>query len=343
MAGYNAVSGSVFARQLIERVRAIPGVEVATLTDRQPGPGTMVMGGLSVPGVSPPPGQQYFYPNWNIVDSGYFSTLRIPLVEGREFSDADRDNAQQVAIIGETAARRFFPGASALGQVVNVHTGLLSVPNLPSTPLVVVGVVRDLPSAPNLPAPLSLYVPIGQKYVSGITILARRGGASVAENMRTLVASMNPNLPVLSAQTLESAQSGPVETQLRLAAIIAGSVGVVGILLAAIGIYGVTAYSVARRTREIGIRLSLGAGRSAVVAMILRQGMTLVAMGLAIGLALGAGVGRVLAAQRFGITAPGAMTFLAATMLFIAVAVIACYAPLRRATRVSAMAALRYE
>ena len=134
-----------------------------------------------------------------------------------------------------------------------------------------------------------------------------------------------------------------VEAQLRVAATVAGSVGLIGLLLAAMGIYGVTAYTVARRTREIGIRLSLGAGRSAVVAMILRQGMTLVGIGLTIGLALSLGVGRMLAAQRFGITAPGAATFVAATMLFVVVALIACYAPLRRAIRIAAMDALRYE
>jgi ABC-type antimicrobial peptide transport system permease subunit len=134
-----------------------------------------------------------------------------------------------------------------------------------------------------------------------------------------------------------------VETQFRVAATVAGSVGLIGLLLAAMGIYGVTAYTVARRTREIGIRLSLGAGRSAVVGLILRQGMMLVGIGLAIGLALSLGVGRMLAAQRFGITAPGAATFVAATMLFIVVALIACYAPLRRAIRIAAMDALRYE
>ena len=344
MAGYTATTGGLFAHQLIDRVRAIPGVEVATLTDRLPRPGTMMtMGGVTVPGVSPPPGQRYFYPDWNIVDAGYFATLKIPLIAGRDFSDLDRDDAQRVAILGEAAARRFFPGKDAIGQVVHVHTDMRSTSNVPATPLVVVGIARDLTSPRDFQAPLSLYVPLRQKYVAGITILARTTGPSVADEIRAVVTSMNPNLPVLTAQTLESAQTGPVETQLRLAAIIAGSVGVVGILLAAMGIYGVTAYSVARRTREIGIRLSLGAGRSAVVAMILRQGMTLVGIGLVIGLALGAGVGRLLAAQRFGITAPGAMTFLAATTLFLVVAFIACYAPLRRATRISAMAALRYE
>ena len=344
MAGYSAVSGTSFARQLIERVRAIPGVEEATLADRQPGPGTMVMGGLSVPGVSPPQGQNYFYPNWNVVESDYFATLRIPFVAGRDFSAVDRDGAQNVAIIAEAAAGRFFPGRSAVGQVVHVHTGILSDPNLASTPVVIVGVVRDQAFSPGLPTPLSLYVPIQQKYVSGITILARTmGPASVVEEIRAAVTSMNPNLPVLKAQTLDSSTNGPVETQLRVAAVVAGSVGLIGVLLAAMGIYGVTAYTVARRTREIGIRLSLGAGRSAVVGLILRQGMALVGIGLAIGLSLGVGVGRVLAAQRFGITTPRAMTFVGAALLFIAVGLIACYAPLRRATRIGAMEALRYE
>jgi putative ABC transport system permease protein len=183
-----------------------------------------------------------------------------------------------------------------------------------------------------------------QKYVSGITILARtKGPASVADDIRALVTSMNPNLPVLIAQSLDSLGRGPVEAQLRVSATVAGSVGLIGLLLAAIGIYGVTVYTVARRTREIGIRLSLGASRFAVAGMILRQGMTLVGIGLAIGLVLSVAVGRVLAAQRFGITTPAISIFTAATMLFIVVALIACYAPLRRAVRIGAMEALRYE
>ena len=344
MAGYTATTGSAFARQLIERVRAIPGVEAASLSDRQPDPGSMMMGGLTVDGVSPPQGQPYFYPNWNVVDSQYFATLRIPLLAGRDFADADRVGSQPVAIIGESAAKRFFPGESAVGQVVHVHTGNLNVPGSPSSALVVVGVARDVQITPNLAPRLNLYVPMQQKYVSGLTILARtKGPTSAADDIRAVVTSMNPNLPVLVAQTLDSLGRGPVETQLRVAATVAGSVGLIGLLLAAMGIYGVTAYTVARRTREIGIRLSLGAGRSAVVAMILRQGMTLVGIGLAIGLALSLGVGRMLAAQRFGITAPGAATFVAATMLFVVVGLIACYAPLRRAIRIAAMDALRYE
>lgn len=344
MAGYTAASGSTFARQLIERVRALPGVEAATLADRQPDPGSMMMGGLTVPGVSPPDGQAFFYPNWNVVEAQYFATLKVPLVAGRDFTDADRAGAQRVAILGEIAAKRFFPNKSAVGEVVQIHTGSPTASNVPSSALVIVGVASDVRFDPNMAPRLNLYVPIQQKYISGITILARtKGPSSVAEEIRMLVTSMNPNLPVLTAQTLESMGRGPVEAQLRVAATVAGSVGLIGLLLAAMGIYGVTAYTVARRTREIGIRLSLGAGRSVVTGMILRQGMTLVTVGVAIGLTLSAGVGRVLRAQRFGITAPGWTTFAAATMLFIVVALIACYAPLRRAVRIGAMEALRYE
>ena len=344
MAGYTAASGSTFARQLIERVRALPGVEAATLADRQPDPGSMMMGGLTVPGVSPPAGQPFFYPNWNVVESQYFATLKVPLVAGRDFTDADRAGAQRVAILGEIAAKRFFPNKSAIGEVVQIHTGSLAASNAPSSALVVVGVASDVRFDPNMAPRLNLYVPIQQKYISGITILARtKGPSSVAEEIRTLVTAMNPNLPVLTAQTLESMGRGPVEAQLRMAATVAGSVGLIGLLLAAMGIYGVTAYAVARRTREIGIRLSLGAGRSVVTGMILRQGMTLVAVGLALGLTLSVGVGRVLSTQRFGVTAPGWTTFAAATMLFVLVALIACYAPLRRAVRIGAMEALRYE
>jgi len=344
MAGYTGATGSTFARQLIERVRAIPGIDAATLSDRVPAPGTMVMGGVTVPGVTPPQGQSYFYPNWNVVESQYFATLKVPLVTGRDFTEADRDGAQRVAILGESAAKRFFPGRSALGQVIQVHSGSLAGGSSNAAPLVVVGVVRDVHIDPNFMPRLNLYVPMQQRYVPGITILARtKGSTSAADDMRALVTSMNPNLPVLTSQTLDSLGRGPVEAQLRVAAVVAGSVGLIGLLLAAVGIYGVTAYTVARRTREIGIRLSLGAGRSAVVGMILRQGMTLVGIGLAIGLALSVGVARVLATQRFGITAPGATTFAAAATLFVVVALIACYAPLRRAVRIGAMEALRYE
>ena len=345
MAGYTSSTGPVFARQLLERVRTLPGVESATLTNRAPGPGGISMGGLTVPGATPPNGQPYFFANWTIVDSAYFATLRIPLVAGRDFTSDDRVGSQLVAIVGEAAARRLWPGKEAVGQTLFVHAPNMSGPLQPPTALTVVGVARDVKQDGFRGiAALALYVPLQQRYQSGLTILVRRPvNQRLAENLRALVARVNPNLAVLTAETLEHQQDGPVETQLRIAATVAGSVGFVGVLLAAIGIYGVTAYAVTRRTREIGIRLSLGAGRRDVIAMVLRQAMTLVAIGSGIGLLLGAGAGRVLSGQRFGVPSPDASMLIGAAALFVVVGLVASSVPLLRATRIKAMEALRYE
>jgi putative ABC transport system permease protein len=212
-------------------------------------------------------------------------------------------------------------------------------------PVTVIGVVRDVrASGPERTAPLNLYVPLHWRPQTALTLLARTAdGRSLSADVRAIVSSMNPNLPVLDARSLESQQNGPVETQLRIGAAVAGSVGIIGLLLAAIGIYGVTAYTVTQRTREIGIRLSLGADRTAVMRMVLRQGMTLVAIGSASGLLLGAGAGQVLSGARFGTPPPNALMFAGAATLFAIVGLAACYVPARRATRIGAMEALRYE
>jgi putative ABC transport system permease protein len=190
---------------------------------------------------------------------------------------------------------------------------------------------------------MALYVPRQQEYLPALTILARRAsGPSLAGGLRALVTEMNPNLPLLTLQTLENQQNGPVETQLRVAGAVAGSVGLIGLLLAGVGIYGVTAHAVTRRTREIGIRLSLGAHRATVLGMVLRQSMRLVAIGSAIGLLLGFGVGKAVAA-RFGVPSADVTTIAGAAVLFAIVGLAACYLPARRATRISAMKALHYE
>ena len=342
MAGYDSTTGPVFARMLLERVRALPGVKAATLADRAPGAGGLSLGGLSVPGATPPDGRPYFFGNWNLIESDYFRTLGITPIAGRDFGPGDHQSAQHVAIVGESAARRLWPGRDAVGQTLFVATPAPDGSTPTPVPLVVVGVVSDLPVGGfRGVVPLVLYVPFQQRYVPGLTIFARgTGEQAVGSDIRRLVATMNPNLPVLSASSLEEQQHGPKETSLRVAAAIAGGVGLVGLILAAIGIYGVTAYAVTQRTREIGIRLALGAGRGNVVGIVLRQGMVLVAIGSAIGLLSGAGIATVL--QRIG--APLDVPVFAATaILFAAVGLIACYLPVRRATRIGAMEALRYE
>jgi len=343
MAGYTRTTGAGVARELLDRVRALPGVQHATMADRAPGPAGLSLGGITVPGVTPPRGQ-YFFANWTLVDRDYFATLRIPLLAGRDFRADDSPNAPPVVVLGESAARRFWPGADPVGRTLFVSEFTMTGIRQPQ-PVTVVGVVRDVRAGdPDRGAPLNLYVPLHYRAPTTLTLLARTAdGRSLAADVRAIVNSLNPNLPVLDAQSLERQQDGPVETQLRIGAAVAGSVGIVGLLLAAIGIYGVTAYTVTQRTREIGIRLSLGADRTAVMGMVLRQGMMLVAIGSVIGILLGAGAGQVLSGARFGTPRPDALMFAGAAALFALVGLAACYVPARRATRIGAMEALRYE
>jgi putative ABC transport system permease protein len=164
----------------------------------------------------------------------------------------------------------------------------------------------------------------------------------MASEMRHLVSSLDPSLPISTPQPLAS-QTGPVYLQLRITASVAGGVGLVGLLLAAIGVYGVTAYTTARRTREIGIRMAMGAQRHDVVGMVLRQGLSLVVVGSAIGLTLAAAGSRVFTRLLFGVPPLDPVTFGGAAILFAVIGLAACYVPARRATRIEATQALRYE
>jgi predicted permease len=346
MAGYTSITGPRFARDLVDRVRALPGVETATLANRVPGPGTMSLGGVTVPGATPPNGAPFFSADWMLVEPGYFSTLRIPLVAGRDFGADDREGTEPVAIIAEAAARRLWPGEEAVGRLLLISA---TTPGAAAIPHRVVGVVRDLTSGASsratgtvAEAPLALYVPLQQRFVPQLSILVRRTGRTLAGDLHVLVTSMDRNLPVLNAQTLESQQDGPPQTQLRISAAVAASVGIVGLLLAAMGVYGVTAYTIARRTREIGIRLSLGASRFEVISLVLRQGMRLVAIGLGPGLLMGTAAG-VLLSGRLNIPGPDTLLIVGVSALFTVIGLVACYVPARRATTIRAMEALRSE
>jgi cell division protein FtsX len=211
--------------------------------------------------------------------------------------------------------------------------------------LLVVGVARDIQSSSLIDGVAGgwVYVPFRQQYASNITIVTRTTrGQRIGDQLRPLLAAMNPNLPVVTAQTLDDAVALGFAPQ-RIAASAAGSLGTVGLILTAIGIYGVTAYTVARRTREIGIRIALGARTADVIRLVLREGMTLTLIGSVIGVALAAALSRVLAGFLFGISPIDPITFGATTVLFAAIALAACYVPVRRATHIVPTQALRYE
>ena len=344
LGGYTADTGRVFARELIRRVRETPGVQAAALSAVMPlGDRGIGLGGLAVPGVEPRNGRRFFDVDWNVITPGYFATMKMALSTGRDFSDADREGTPSVVIVNETAARQWWPRQDALGKTLLQETGRPDAPDAVRT-LTVVGVARDSKYR-NLgedPRPF-VYVPIQQQYMSRTVIAARSAhGQRLAGELRALLASMNPNLPIVQSLTFDAYSQLGLLPQ-RIAASVAGSLGLVGVLLAAIGIYGVTAYMVSSRTREIGIRMALGAERASVVRMVLRQGLTLTMIGAAIGLAVAAAASRLLGSLLFGVGATDPLTFIGSTVLFFVVGAAACYVPARRATAIGAMDALRYD
>ena len=282
MGGYDEVRGSILVRALVERIRELPGVADATAAFGVPGPGGrgILLGGLTVPGVSPPAGGRFFEPLWNIVEPGYFATLRVPIVAGRDFNEADRAATEPVAIVSESAARRFWPEQEAVGKRMVLQSST-DATGQAARGLRVIGVAGDVKSSTHArreargsaPAEdtssLFMYLPLQQHYIRGVTLITRAAGNQRVTNaVRAAVASMDPNLPVVSTQRLAE-PAGPIQFQLRLAASVSGSLGLVGLLVAAIGIYG-TAYAVTCRAREIGIRAP-GCQRSDVVGMVLRH------------------------------------------------------------------------
>lgn len=336
LGGYTEQTGPLFARQLVERVRAIPGVESASLAAQLPlGLGGMGLGTLTLPGGDWKRETDAIRADWNVVEPGYFATMRTTLVRGRDFNDADRTGAPFVAIVNQHMAKRLWPDQDPIGRTL-VQNG--------DRTLTVVGVARDGKYRMLGEEPMNfLYVPLQQQYQSQMTIVARSThGQRLARELRATVTSMNPNLPVIASQTMEEFAAFGLLPQ-RIAASVSGSLGLVGLLLAAIGIYGVTAYMVTSRTREIGIRIALGAQRGDVVGLVLRQGMKLVLIGVAVGVALAASASRLMQSLLFGVGAMDPVAFVASSVLFLAMGVVACWLPARRATAIEATEALRAE
>jgi predicted permease len=339
IAGYTETTGVVFADALITRVRQVPGVESATLSAMVPlGNGGLGLGNLRVPGSDVATGRGTFRVDWNVVTPGYFRTMRMPLVAGRDFTDTDRAGAPSVVIVNETAARWFWGTVDVIGKTLLQNDGVTS------RTLNVVAIARDAKYRNLGEEPRGfVYVPLAQQYVPRTTIIARATqGQRLAAELRSLVGTMNPSLPIVSAQTFEDYAALGLVPQ-RVAAAVSGSLGLVGLLLAAIGIYGVTAYLVTSRTREIGIRMALGAQRRDAVRMVLQQGMTLALAGIAIGLLCAAGASRLLGSLLFGVGGADPLAFGVAAVVFCLVGLAACYVPARRATDIDPMDALRYE
>jgi predicted permease len=338
-----------FYRRITERVASLPGVHAVSMIDGIPGGflsgarrGTQIEGYEFAPGESREIDAAFVGPR-------YFTNMNIPVVQGRDFTDHDREGAPCVAIVNEAFATRYLAGGSVLGR----HLTKLeyTAGKTTTTHCQIVGVVRDdrFQSLRESPRPFHALAAM-QSGRPFMTMLVHTNGdpATLVGAVRHAIRALDPHLPVNDVRTLRdnfSAMAYPF----RLLGVVMIACGVMALLLAAIGIYGIVAYSVAQRTREVGIRMALGALRPRIVGMLVGQGMTLVASGLGIGLILSLALTRVLTSDLFGtgllfgVTATDSLTFAAVTIALAAVALAASSVPALRATRIDPVEALRHE
>ena len=339
----DAAAGVPVLHTLLDRVRTIPGIAITTAAFSFPGGfEEFRLGDLVVPGRT-----EALTGEWNIVEPGFFSTIRMPLIAGRDFTSRDRAGAQPVVIVGEGVARRLWPSqpvTRAIGERVEVHE-LRPGGRFEVAPLTIVGISRD-PAYGTLidgATDVHIYVPFAQRPMSRMMIVVRTtDGGSAANEIRAAIASLRPDLTIAGTQRAEEYSTLGLMPQ-RLGASVTASLGAIGVLLAAVGIYGVTAYAVVRRTREIGIRLALGSPLPAVARMILGEGMPLIGLGAVIGLAIGLGAAQLVAGYLAGLPPVDPITFGSALALFVAMGLAACAFPVRRALSIAPTEALRQE
>jgi putative ABC transport system permease protein len=327
-----------FFAQLVGRVRGMPGVEAAGLVSNLPLGNTIDMLSFNIEGRPPfPPGAQAVA-HYTVVSPGYFEALKIPLRAGRVLTDHDDARAPRVTLVSESLARKYFEGENPVGQRI--------VPDESLPPIEIVGVVgdarRDSLAAEAGP---EFYVPFGQAAQRRLNLVVRTDAvdpASMSSALRGAVAEMDKEQLIWQTRTLDQIVSSSVARR-RFNMTLLGLFASVALLLAALGLYGVMAYSVTRRTHEIGIRMALGARGWDVLRMVVGQGMRLALVGVGLGLVAAYAVTRVLASLLYGVTATDPLTFAGLAALLACVAFLASYLPARRATKVDPMVALRYE
>lgn len=334
--GMTKPQGENFQRQLVERVNVLPGVQSVTLASSRPFGGG-IQRSVFLEGQAPTPGGRGQLVQVNNVGLRFFATLGIPLLQGRDFTEQDTENTPPVVVINETMAKRFWPGENAIGKRFKFFGEEFYCE--------VVGVTRDTKynSLTEAGRPF-IYLPLLQNYANNVALHVRTTGdaAQMTTAVRGVVKDLAGNLPMQNVQTLSERINQSLDGQ-RSQTQLLSAFGLLALLLSSIGIYGVMAYSVAQRTREIGIRMALGAPKRNVLALVIRQGMMLVGSGVAVGLIAAFALTRLISSLLFGVTAADPMTFVITSLLLIGVAVLASYFPARKATKVDPIIALKYE
>jgi predicted permease len=337
---YTEARGQRFLEDLLSRADALPGVQSATVTSHVPFEYVMRFHDVTVDGGVPGSNEGYVSVAFGEVGPRFFETAGASLLRGRGFSARDDARAPRVAVVNETMARKLWPDQEAIGRRFrNGRNGEW---------VEVVGVARDGKYVTVGEGPRTyFYVPISQQYRAPVTIMVRSASdaAAVGGALRRLVNQMDPDLPVFNVSTMEKHIQSSVFglMPLRVGAGMAGVQGLIGLFLAVMGLYAVVSQAVTQRTREIAIRMALGAERKDVLRLVVRQAMRLSLTGVAIGLVLAFGVGAILSQVLNGVTPVNIGVLGAVTALLVGVSAAACYLPARRATRVEPLVALRYE
>ncbi len=335
---YSKQRGGAFYQELIERTKAQPGVESASLMRFAPLGFSFAQREIVAADGERSMDRRGIGTGFNIVGAEYFKTMGIRLMRGREFTPQDREGAPGVVVVNETLAKRLWPNEDPIGKRVNLEEGDEKF-------LEVVGVAQDgkYASLGERARPFA-YQPLAQSYQSKMTLVVRTIGDSrgVSEGVRNKLRALNADLPVIGMKTLAE----QVDLSLfpaRIAAMLLGSFGLLALLLAGVGMYGIVSYSVNQRTQEIGIRMALGARREDVLRMVLSEGLLIVGVGIVTGLVLSFIVTRLVASFLYGVSPTDFVTFTIIPLLLASVALLASFIPARRATKVDPMVALRYE
>jgi putative ABC transport system permease protein len=323
-----------FYQEVMQRIQTLPGVQAAGAVSRLP-----LMGGNSTRNFNIAGNNSDYTADFRVSTADYFRTMRIPLLKGRTFNDSDITSSIKVAIVNETLARAVFPGQDPIGK-------LLANFDPDRVTLQVIGVVGDvrhagLDAKPNA----EIYRLFGQTQWPSMYVTIRSAtsdAASLTSAAQNAVWSANKDVPLANIRTMQEVIANSVERR-KFSVLLLTIFAAVAMLLAAIGLYGVMSYSVAQRTKEIGIRMALGARRPDVLALVVKQGMALVVIGIAAGFLLALGMTRLISGMLFGITATDPLTFTGVAALLGSVAFLANYLPARRASKVDPMVALRYE
>jgi macrolide transport system ATP-binding/permease protein len=336
---YSAAQTQQFYRLLSERVLVLPGVQSEALTQNVPLGQDDFDGVAFVPdGFQMPRDRENFNSTMDTIDEGYFETMGIPILRGRGFLSSDTTEAPRVAVVNEQFAKHYWPKEDAVGKHIRLDGPA-------GTPVEIVGVAQTIKYQLSEKPMDFVYMPLAQHPIARMVLILRSSGdpLQLVQSVKEVVRTLDPNLPMLQTRSYEDLYLNQAVRGPRIAIDLVGTMGVVGLLLAIAGLYGLVAYNVSRRTREIGIRMALGAANSDVLRLVMGKGLVLVGMGTAIGLAMGFAVERLMNSMLFDAGGVDIVAYVVVVPSLFLATMLAAYVPARRATRIAPTQALRYE